>query len=481
MGASAAERLTVGIDIGTTAVKAVAVTRAGDVAARVRIPHKVHADGPNRLEHDALKAWAQGPRKALDAVCADLSAEADVAGVCVAAMVPSLTAVDGRGVPRIPGLLYGDSRGSEPAGPQRAPADGEPSSGAPGPMVDAVGFLRWAAAAMPGAAGYWPAQAVANYALAGLPTVDTAVTTALGSLHTMGAWNGDLLASMGVAPESMPEVVLMGAPAGELPGASAAPGAALAGGTVDALCDQLVAGATGVGDVLVLCGATLVVWVVTDDWIEVPGLWTVPHTVPGRVLVGGPSNAGALFVDWARVLLGMAPGSVQVATPAGRDGDPSGVPVWLPYLRGERVLHDNPQLRAAAVDLDITHGRDAALRGVYEASGFVVRAVVEATGIAPRRIVVSGGGSRSRPWMEAMADATSLAVEAVAVPEGAALGAAWLARVAAGLEEGIDGAGSWARPGRRYEPDPVWSTAADGRYRRFRAATAQEVAVRRSG
>ena len=50
-------------------------------------------------------------------------------------------------------------------------------------------------------------------------------------------------------------------------------------------------------------GATLIVWAVVDDWVEAPGLWTLPHTVAGKVLVGGPSNAGALFVDWARALL----------------------------------------------------------------------------------------------------------------------------------------------------------------------------------
>ena len=69
------------------------------------------------------------------------------------------------------------------------------------------------------------------------------------------------------------------------------------------LCDQIVSGATQAGDVLVIFGATLIVWAVVDDWVEAPGLWTLPHTVAGKVLVGGPSNAGALFVDWARALL----------------------------------------------------------------------------------------------------------------------------------------------------------------------------------
>jgi xylulokinase len=89
--------------------------------------------------------------------------------------------------------------------------------------------------------------------------------------------------------------------------------------------------------------------------------------------------------------------------------------------------------------------------------------------IKARRIVASGGGTRVTPWMQAMADASGLPVDVVAVHEGAALGAAFLARLAAGLEESLDDARRWARVGYRVEPDAVWQEAADKRYVRFRA------------
>ena len=75
------------------------------------------------------------------------------------------------------------------------------------------------------------------------------------------------------------------------------------GGTIDALCDQIVSGAVHPGDVLVIFGATLICWAVCDEWLTVDGLISYPSTTPDRYLVGGPSNAGALFVDWARHLL----------------------------------------------------------------------------------------------------------------------------------------------------------------------------------
>jgi xylulokinase len=73
------------------------------------------------------------------------------------------------------------------------------------------------------------------------------------------------------------------------------------------------------------------------------------------------------------------------------------------------------------------------------------------------------------PWMQAVADATGLPVDTVAVPEGAALGAAFLARMAAGLETSFDAAADWARAGRRIEPDPAWAAAASLRYQQFEA------------
>jgi xylulokinase len=146
--------------------------------------------------------------------------------------------------------------------------------------------------------------------------------------------------------------------------------------------------------------------------------------------------------------------------------------VWAPYPRGERVpLHD-PDRRAVLADLDLTHGPAALRRAAFEASGFVARRIVDATsaahGVPPRRIVATGGGTRVDEWVQAVADCTGLPVECTAVPEGAALGSAFLARCALGLEEGgMTAASRWARPGRTVDPDPAWVEPAARRYQRF--------------
>ena len=329
-------------------------------------------------------------------------------------------------------------------------------------------MLGWAVGQHPGAFGYWNCQAVATHALTGLPAVDTATATSFGGLYAKGRWDGTALAGLGVDEGQLPVVGEMGAALGSVPGTPTV----FAGGSIDAFCEQIVAGADRPGDVLAIFGATLIVWVVTEEWKDVPGLTTLPNMVAGQVMIGGPSNAGALFADWVQATVGPPPR--RGTGPAHGDlderaGDPSRVPVWLPYLRGERTPFHDPELRASVHDLDISQGPGSLVRGAHEASGFVIRRILERSGFDGRRIIATGGGSRSVPWMQAVADATGLPVDTVAVPEGAALGAAFLARMAAGLEPSFDAAATWARAGHRIEPDPAWAAAATLRYRRFEA------------
>src|SRR5438876_593529 len=159
--------VTVGIDIGTSSVKAIAADDDGNVVARARIPHDFRVPSPQRFEHDAEVAWHAGPRRALEAL-----GDVKPRGVSVAAMVPSLTAVDDAGVPCTPGLLYGDERGH-----QKERSD-QPERG------ELMQFLTWQAAERPDARGYWMAQAVANNALTGDPAIPLASSRAAPSTRS---------------------------------------------------------------------------------------------------------------------------------------------------------------------------------------------------------------------------------------------------------------------------------------------------------
>jgi xylulokinase len=451
--------VTVGLDIGTSSVKAIAADGDGRVVASARVPHEVRVPTPDRFEHDAEAAWRRGPREALAAV----SAGVDVRGVSVAAMVPSLTAVDADGIPVLPGLLYGDERGRAVEGESGGDGDGSPAESG-----ELLGFLRWCAREAPDAAGYWPAQATANHALSGEAVLDTATAATAHPLFDWTDWDVEIAASVGARHDQFPRLAPTGWEVARVDG----DGPPLASGCVDALAEQIVAGADDEGDVLVILGTTLIVWVVTSQEVSVPGFWTIPHTTSGMCLVGGPSNAGGLFCNWVSGWLG------DGAHARAGSADPRRVPVFAPYPRGERTPFHDPSRRAELVDLDLTHDAAALRRAAFEASGFVVRRVLDAVrehaGLTTNRIVATGGGLRVDEWVQCVADATELPVDCVAVPEGGALGSAWLARMAAGLEAptAMADARRWARVDRTVEADPAWCAAVQDRYRRF-----QEVAA----
>src|SRR5436853_6349506 len=114
----------------------------------------------------------------------------------------------------------------------------------------------------------------------------------------------------------------------------------------------------------------------------------MPSVPGGTFLVGGPSNAGGLFLNWVTRLLG--DGNEPV--------DPARVPIWVPYPRGERVPLQDPTRRGQLIDLDLTHGAAAARRAALESTAFATRRMIDASPVPARRIVATGGGTRPDGW-----------------------------------------------------------------------------------
>jgi xylulokinase len=458
---SAQGDVTVGIDIGTTSVKAVSVNGAGDVLARARVPHLMLSPVAGAFEHDIARAWQANVREALAHVATGL----EVAAVNVSAMVPSLGALTSEGKPCSPGLLYGDYRGVTET---NKPGD-------PGDAGELLTFLSWLTKNAPDAEHFWPAQAVANHALCGTGAIESIPAMSAFPLYNGRSWDEEKLTEVGVSPESLPTVVRGAQPIGVVQGDGVASGALVGGGTIDAFGEQIVAGADNDGDVLVICGATLITWAVAESdnaSREGAGLWSIPHTATGKLLLGGPSNAGGIFVDRAHRWLGVSP------TEPLEDMAPDDIPIWLPYVRGERTPIHRRNLRAELHNLAIHHETTHLRRAVYEASGFVVRHHLDLAtrrGAEPKRLVVTGGGSRSQAWLQALADTTGLPVDVVNTPEGAALGSAFIARCVAGLEENILEARRWAKVSRRVEPQTRWREHTENRYQRFLHLTNEAV------
>jgi xylulokinase len=433
------DQVTVGVDIGTTSVKAVAVNAAGEVVARTRVPHKLEATA-DRLRHDADQAWRRGPRRALKAL-GDLHPRA----LSVTGMVPSMAAVNSRGKPTSAGLLYGDAEGR--------PAD---RHGMPDLVGDAPEFLRALVRIDPAAAGYWSAQTTATVALGGPPVLASDVAMVLWPLSAGDAWDQSVLDDCKVSIDQVPQIVPNRTPVADVDGML------LDGGAIDVACERIISGVED-GDALVICGSTLIVMAALPAGATVPPEIIAYPDETGAQTATAASNAGGLFLNWV---------DRTTAKPRGKV-DADQVPVWVPYIRGERTPWNDPQRRAGLADIHQGHDAAAVRRGAFEASAFVARHLLELMDLSPRRVVAVGGGTQVDGWMQALADALSAPVDAATDPETGAIGAAFCARITAGLEGDVRDGVRWARRTRRFEPNPDWTVPVKHRYTRFRELAAR--------
>ncbi len=146
---------------------------------------------------------------------------------------------------------------------------------------------------------------------------------------------------------------------------------------------------------------------------------------------------------------------------------------FLPYLQGERTPHVDPDARGAFTGLSLRHDRGALVRAVLEGVAYGLRDSLELLrelGVAPEKGRVSGGGARSRLWLEVVASVLGLPVELTVVEEGSAYGAALLAGVKHGtFADAQEAVSACVRVRESVEPNPGWAAAYEEGYARFRA------------
>ena len=169
-------------------------------------------------------------------------------------------------------------------------------------------------------------------------------------------------------------------------------------------------------------------------------LHTFCHAVRGKWhMMGVTLNAGG-SLGWFRDAL--CPGVKFEELTREADGTPAGAEglQFLPYLSGERTPHLDPQARGALVGLTLKHNRGHIARAVLEGVTFSLRdslAIMQELGVPVRHIRASGGGSKSPFWRQMQADVFGKPVTAMVADEGPAYGVALLAAVGAGHYKNI--------------------------------------------
>lgn len=261
-------------------------------------------------------------------------------------------------------------------------------------------------------------------------------------------WSDDLLDACGLGRAHMPALYegnqITGQLRDELAQAWGMPRVPVVAGGGDNAAGAVGVGLHRAGQAMLSLGTSGVYFAVSDGFRSNPDLavHSFCHALPGTWHLMSVMLSAASCLDWACRLTGAA-SVAALLHEAEHDARDDALPWFLPYLSGERTPHNDPHAKGVFYGLTHQHGRPELARAVLEGVGFGladgIDAVdaVDASGVDGAGITLIGGGARSAYWRQMLADISGRMLEYRRGGDvGPALGAARLARIA--LNPGLD-------------------------------------------
>jgi xylulokinase len=447
----------VGVDVGTTGVKAVALSRDGEVLAVAEEEYPLSLPQPGWAEQDPEDWW-----RATERALASLGV--DRASIGLTGQMHGLVLLDAADTVLRPAILWNDQRTSAECEEIEAAVGRERLLELTGNRA-LTGFtapkLLWVRKHEP---DVWararhvllPKDYV-RLRLTGERVIDAAEASGTLLFDVAGRrWSEEVCDALDVPLDWLPPV----RESSEV------------GGAGDQQAGAVGVGAVRPGVLSVALGTSGVVFAPLERYRPEPEgrLHVFCHALPATWEAMGVMLSAAGSLRWLRDVLGGD--YVRLTAEAGEWGPGVEGLTFLPYLQGERTPHADPFARGAFVGLSLSHDRGALVRAVLEGVAYGLRDSLEllrGLGVQPETARASGGGARSDLWLRIVASVLGVPIERTAVEEGAAYGAALLGAVAAGEFADVDEAVRvCVRVRDTVEPDPEWRAAYEERYPRFR-------------
>ena len=449
----------VGLDVGTTGVKAVSITPHGEVVATAEEEYPLSTPLPGWAEQDP-EHWWRASERALAAL------GGEPAGLGLSGQMHGLVCLDSRDRVLRPAILWNDQRTAAECAEIEQRVGRERLIALTGNRA-LPGFtapkLLWLRRHEPDV--YARIRRVTlpkdyvRLRLTGEHVVDAA--DASGTLLFDVArrrWSDDVLEALDIPGEWLPQV----SESTQVAGAGDQQAAALGVGAIEPGTLSVVLGTSGV----VL--ATLPGYAADPE----ARVHVFCHAVPGTWEAMGVMLSAAGSLRWLRDTV--APGAPYDELTAEAERWQPGAEglMFLPYLQGERTPHADPGARGSFTGLSLRHDRGALVRAVLEGVAYGLRdslALLAELGVRPQVGRASGGGARSRLWREIVASVLGVPLELTEVEEGSAYGAAMLGGVAAGIfADAREAVERCVRVRERIEPIGEWADAYGSGYARFR-------------
>lgn len=409
----------IGLDLGTTAAKAVAYDAEGNVLSRASREYPLLTPFPGAAE--------QKPERVLgDAIDALSEAVAGcpepVAGVGLSGAMHTLIGVDTEGKPLTNSLTYADARAAEQA--ERVPPELHRRTGTPAHPMSPLAKLMWFREQDPDTfqrTARW--VSIKEYVvlhLFGEHVVDYSTASATGLLNLEKLdWDAEALELAGIPAGKLSTPVpatrvLLGMDGECARRVSLDPDTPFAVGASDGTLDNLGVGAVEPGVLACSIGTSGAVRAVVGEPAidEQNGLFCYA-LAEGMWVVGGPVNNGGIPLRWLRDEVfpdlkerSGEPYDEMIALAAGAPPGSGGL-LFLPYLTGERAPHWDSRARGVFFGLSLEHGRGHVIRSVMEGVALqvhaVARRVYELAG-SPAEVRATGGFARSPVWRQILTD-----------------------------------------------------------------------------
>lgn len=445
-GSSATDEAFLGIDLGTSSVKAVVTDGRGAVLTQAVATYLVDSPRPAWAETDPEQWWAAIVTAVREVVATGVG---PIRGIGLSGQMHAVVPTDAFGDALRPAMTWADSRAVDQLALYRALPERLRARLA-NPLVPGMAgpMLAWLAENEPAVylSTRWALQpkdwvrARLTGEFASEPS-DASATLLYDVLG--GQWDEEVVRALGLDPELLPPQLPHSASiAGSLLGSAAdqlglPSGIPVAAGAADAAAAALGSGLTRETDVQLTIGTGVQI-VVPEATASIPDrpASIVTHLYRSAAPHGwyrmAAIQSGGLALSWVIRVLG-ASWTELYDTAAGpvRVDDP----VFLPHLSGERTPYLDPSLRGAWIGLDLRHDRTTLLRTALEGVAFTIGEALDSLpGVAGRagQLRIAGGGSQAATWQQMLADVLGHPLQAVHVPAASGRGAALLGACAAG-------------------------------------------------
>lgn len=471
-----------GIDLGTSGVKAILIDDDQQVQGTGWAPLTVQLPGPGHSEQDP-SAWIAATRTAIDRLRDSNSrALAAVEGIGLSGQMHGAVLLAADDTVLRPCILWDDTRSHAEA----ARLDADPVFRDLSGNIVFPGFtapkLLWLRSHEPTvfdrlAKVLLPKDYLRLW-LAGEHVSEMSDAAGTSWLDTgKRRWSPELLERCGLGVGHMPRLVEGTEATGGLRPEIARrwgmkPGTVVAGGAGDNAASAMGTGTIRKGDAFVSIGTSGVLFAADDRYQPAPdsAVHTFCHALPNTWHKMGVILSATAALSWFSRLVGCA--SAALTEELGEILKPPGSVCFLPYFSGERTPHNDAFVRGVFAGLSHATGRAEMVRAILEGVAFALRDNLEAlraAGTDPETILAVGGGVRSGYWLKAIANALGMPVLLPSEGElGAAFGAARLGLIAA---TGADPLSVCRAPRieRSFEPETDLADVFEEGYQRFRS------------